>query len=801
MWIRLADFILRYRLWLIAVLLLITAFMGFQGRKIEWSYEFMRIVPSDDPSMIYFDKFQKTFGEDANMLAIGMQDSTVYQLENFLNLARLGADVKALEGITGVVSLPQMLHLTRNTEEKRFDPTPIFDPLPRTQQELDSLLLFARELKFYEGKLINPENGATVLLVSFDPVYLNSENRTGITERIVYLGDLFSKKTGIELHYAGLPYVRSIMVSKVRKEMNFFLLCSLGITAVILFLFFRSFSPVIYPLIMIGMVVVWTVGTLAILGYKITMLTGLLPPVLVVIGIPNSIYLLNKYHQEFASHGNQRKALLRVIQKIGVVTLITNTTTAIGFLVLTFTKISALQEFGITAALNIFATFVISIIFIPAVFSFLPPPKTRHIRHLEFTPIRFLLNLFDNLISRYRVAVYVSSFVLVILATWGALQLKAVTYMVDDLPDNSPIRKDLAFFEENFRGVMPLEVVVDTGKEKGIRKRSNIQKVEQLEQYFATIPELTTPVSMVALYKAANQAYFGTPADYRLPSRREEPYVQRYLKNQQESELTLTNSFVDSTGQLLRVSMKVADLGSEKLDSLINQELRPAIDSILADTEMKADVTGTTWIFVQGNDYLIRNLRNSMFIAFFLIAVIMGTLFGNLRIIIISLIPNVIPLILTAGLMGFLNIPLKPSTALVFSIAFGISVDDSIHFLAKYRQELLMHRYDIIKAVTVSLRETGMSMIYTSIVLFCGFVIFAASDFGGTVALGALTSTTLLVAMVTNLILLPSLLRSFDVGTQQVRLNPLIDRHNTFYLEDEDEEIDLERIEVKNPDS
>ncbi len=800
MWIRLASFIFKFRFWLILLLFIITAFMGYQGRKIEWSYEFMRIVPTDDPSMIYFDNFQKTFGEDANMLAIGMQDSSVYELSNFLALAEFGKEVKKLEGITGVISLPQMVYLTRNTEAKRFDTEPLFEPMPDTQEALDSLLQKARDLKFYEGKLLNPENGATVMLVSFDPVYLNSENRTGITDNIIALGEKFKEQSGVQLHYAGLPYVRSIMVSKVRKEMNLFLLCSLGITALILFLFFRSFSPVIYPLIMIGMVVIWTVGTLVILGYKITMLTGLLPPVLVVIGIPNSIYLLNKYHQEFALHGNQRNALIKVIQKIGVVTLITNTTTATGFFVLTFTKISALQEFGITASINIFATFVISIIFIPAVFSYLPPPRTRQIRHLDFTPTLVILKVFQTLISKHRMAIYAVSLVLVAVALFGAFKLKAVTYMVDDLPENSDIRVDLAFFEDNFKGVMPLEVVVDTGRKKGIRKRSNIQQVEKLENYLASLPEVTTPVSMVSLYKSANQAYFGSVSDYKLPSRREEPYIMRYLSNQSESESNLANSFVDTTGQFMRISMKVADLGSEKLDSLINQEIRPAIDSILAGTEMTADVTGTTWIFVQGNDYLIKNLRNSMLIAFVLIAIIMGTLFGNVRIIIISLIPNMIPLIITAGLMGYLGIPLKPSTALVFSIAFGISVDDSIHFLAKYRQELLVHKFNIVKAVEVSLKETGTSMIYTSIVLFCGFVIFAASDFGGTVALGALTSTTLLVAMITNLILLPALLSSFDVGSKQVTLNPIFDRNNTFYLEDEDEEIDLERIEVKNDD-
>jgi len=242
--------------------------------------------------------------------------------------------------------------------------------------------------------------------------------------------------------------------------------------------------------------------------------------------------------------------------------------------------------------------------------------------------------------------------------------------------------------------------------------------------------------------------------------------------------------------------MKIADIGSTKLDSLVYGKIEPRLAEIVEGTNLEAKVTGTTLIYIKGNDYLIGNLRTSMLIAFVLIAIIMGLLFGNFRMIIISLIPNIIPLLITAGLMGYLGIPLKPSTALVFSIAFGISVDDSIHFLAKYRQELLKYKFDVVKSVSISLKETGMSMIYTSIVLFCGFVIFVASEFGGTKSLGALTSVTLLIAMLTNLLLLPCLLRTFDLNSNQVKFSKMFEKYDNFYDEDEDEEIDLTQIQV-----
>ncbi|WP_020532713.1 efflux RND transporter permease subunit [Flexithrix dorotheae] len=797
MWTWLAKFILKNRLSLIIGLVVLTALMGFFGRKAELSYDFMKIVPPDDPDMIYYSEFNRVFGEDANMFAIGIKDSSLYQLEKFNAFAEFNDFISEQEGIIDVVSIPKTYYLLNNKAEKKFESPKIFSQNPTTQAELDSILKFTFQLKYFEGRLFNPENLATVILISMDEKYLNSKRRGNVVDKITEAGEEFSESTGIHLHYAGLPYVRTSIQSQVKKELNMFLVFSLIITGVILFLFFRSFSPVIFSLAVIGMVVIWTLGTIALLGYKITMLTGLLPPILVVIGIPNCIYLLNKYHQEYALHGDKNKALSRIIRKIGIVTLITNTTTAIGFFVLTFTDISVLKEFGIVATINIIGTFLISIIFIPAVFSYRPAPESRHIRHLSFEPINKILLFFDKLINYHRGTVYAITIVLVCVSLVGMWKIRAIAFMVDDIPEDSIIRKDLAFFESNFKGIMPLEIVVDTKKKKGIRKRSNIQKVEELETYLSSLPEVTNPVSLVSFYKAANQAYFNNnPKDYKLPAKRDEAFIQRYLKNADQQNDVL-NSFVDTSGQIIRVSMKVADLGSIKMDTLVNQKIRPAIDSIFAETENEVHVTGTTLLFIKGNQYLISNLRTSMIIAFFLIALIMGTLFKNVRMIIISLVPNMVPLIVTAGLMGFLNVPLKPSTVLVFSIAFGISVDDSIHFLAKYRQELVAHNFDVVKAISISLKETGTSMIYTSIVLFFGFVIFGASDFGGTVALGALTSTTLLIAMITNLILLPCLLRSFDITKERISLQSLFEKYDNFYVEDEDEEIDISLIEVK----
>ncbi|MEM6642874.1 MAG: MMPL family transporter [Bacteroidota bacterium] len=761
MWSALAQFILRFRVSLMVVLGLITIFMGYQSKNIKWSYDLANIVPEDDSDMVYFKQFRETFGEDGNILALGVRDSAVYELENFRKFSELVSQLEEKPAIKNILGLPNLQKLEKNNQKKAFELRPVFQEIPTSQETLDSLLNGAASLKFYSGQLINAENGATLVLVTIEKDILNSKDRDQLVDFILKKGEEFEQSTGIDMHFAGLPYSRSITTGKVKAELNMFLVLSLIVTGIILFLFFRSFKAVFFPLIIIGVVVVWVMGTLALLEYKITLLTGLIPPIIVVIGIPNSVYMLNRYHTEFSQHGDQMKALSRIIRKIGVVTFITNLTTAVGFFVLVTTEINVLVEFGVVAGINIMATFVVSIILIPGVFSLYKPPSTKHLKHLEFKMLDWVIKKIDLLVHTSRPVIFVITIVVVCISGYGLTKIRAVSFMVDDIPENSPLKNDLAFFEQNFSGVMPLEVIVDTGDKKGVQNLKNLKKINEFETFISSLEGISQPVSVVSFAKAARQAYYNqSAAFYSLPSNRDMGFIMRYLSEGETEELS--QSFIDSTGQFVRVSLKMVDIGSNKLDSLVSNVITPQIDSIFADTKMDVNVTGTTLMFIKGNKFLIENLLTSMLIAFFIIAIIMGLLFKNIKMILISIIPNIIPLLITAGIMGYFGIPLKPSTALIFSIVFGISVDDSIHFLAKYRQELHATNFKVSEAISKSIKETGSSMIYTSIILFCGFIIFVLSEFGGTIALGKLTSITLFFAMLTNVIVLPSLILQVD---------------------------------------
>ncbi len=792
MWLKTANFILKNRVWLLLLLFVLTVFMAFQGQKAEMSYTFSKVVPDSDEDIIFFNKFKDLFGQDDNVVVLGVEDEKLFELENFQKWQKLLYDLEkikfenkenikdlgdSINAVTGVVGIGKLPYIYKNEEIKKFEPKAIFPKQVQTQKELDSLLKFTYQIKFYENQLINPKNRASLVLVTLPPTITSTVYNHQTVMKISELGNQFSKETGIEMHYVGLPFLRVAISNKVSKELTIFLSLSIAITAIFIFVFFRSFTPVLVSLSLITIVIIWTIGILGSLGYKMTILTALLPPILVVIGIPNCVYFITKYHQECNRKGNKIDAIKYVIKKIGIVTLITNTTTAIGFLVLVSTGIGILSEFGLSAGITIFATFFISIIFLPIVFSYLPMPEGRRTKHLNRGAINKVLIYFDFLIENYRTAIYGITILIVVVSAIGLYKIKANSFMFDDLPNDSKEKKDIAFIEKNFKGTMPLEIVIDTGKPKAYRKSQTLEKIEKIEHYVDSSTHLSTSVSLVTFIKAANQAYFNQSENsYNLPDKRTGAYVMQYLRGQNDP-TAISASFVDSTQQILRVSLKVADIGSLRLDSLVRTSLQPELDSIFADSTMSARVTGTTPIFLKGNSYLIDNLKWSLLLACVLVAVVIGALFQNIRVMLIAIIPNLIPLLVTAGIMGFFGIPLKPSTALVFSIAFGIAVDDSLHFLARFRQELLAFDFDRHKAIDIALRETGKSMIYTSIILFAGFIIFAFSSFGGTVALGVLTSITLLVAMFTNLILLPSLLLTFNAN---------IRRSNHPIIEDED---------------
>ncbi|MFN5705058.1 MAG: efflux RND transporter permease subunit [bacterium] len=761
MWGKFSESILKYRLFYIALIFIITAIMGYNAKDVELSFAGSKILPLSDPEYVAYNKFKKKFGEDGTMMVLGLQTENIFQKDLYNSWSNLGDSIRKIDGIVNVLSVAHAFELKKDTTKRSFVLQTIHRSTVNTQEQCDSIRNVFLNLPFYEGLIYNKDSSSTLMAISFDSLTLNSKKRAGVLKEILVHVDRFEKEQNVTLAKSGLPYIRSVIANLVSGEFKLFLILALAITAIILLLFFRSFYAVLFPVIVVLFGVVAALGTIVLFGYKITILTGLIPPLIVVIGIPNSILILNKYHTEFMLLQDKFKALTIAIRRVGSTIFFANVTTAIGFGVFGFTNSEVLTEFGIIASLNVMITWLFSLILIPIIFSYLPNPKAWQTKHLENKYLSRFIDKVDYWVHNKRTAIYLVTLSVILISLVGMLKVNVNGYMVDDLPQNSPVLKDLRFFENNFDGVLPFEVQVDSKRKNGLINIPSIKKIEKLDRIVSAYPEFSRSISLNEVLKFSKQAFYNGDANfYALPSEAEAAFILSYAK-QSGASGSLMKSYIDKNNQIIRISFQTRDVGSNRMNELL-AELKPRIDSIFNPEKYDVLLTGSSVLFVKGANYLLTNLVESLAIAFFLVALLMYVLFKNLRMVIIALVPNIIPLIITASIMGYLGLSLKPSTILIYSIALGIASDQTLYFLTKFRHERKSDRLNTSRIISMTLKETGMSMIYTAIILFFGFGIFSASTFGGTVALGILLSITLMVAMLCNLILLPALLLSLD---------------------------------------
>ncbi|MBN1200016.1 MAG: MMPL family transporter [Bacteroidales bacterium] len=793
MWTYLTRRILRNRLPILIIIGAITALMSFMARDVKLSYKMTQMLPGSDTTMIQYEAFKQQFGEDGSVLVIGIQDSNLFKLDEFNGLFRLTEKLKEIPGVEEVLSVTRLFNLAKDDSLRKFEFFPICPEPPASQQQLDSIKQVIYRLPFYDGLMLNTKTGATLIAVTLNKNLLNTKNRIHLIYQIRDEANRFGETYHTKVHFSGLPYIRTITSRMLEDEMKLFVFLAMGIAALFLFIFFRSFKAVLYPMVIVTISVIWALGMMSLFGYKITMLTAIIPPLLIVIGVENCIFLLNKYHYEYRLHQNKVKALSRVIQRVGNANLLTNASTAIGFAAFLITNNQLLVEFGMIAAINIMVAFILSLTLVPIFFSYLPPPRLQDIKHQEESVARAIIDKAVVWVTGYRNTIYVITGCFIVAAIFGVARLTTSGRIVDDIPKKNPLYTDLMFFEDNFKGIMPLEITIDTKKKKGVMTLATLRRIDQLQDTLKTFPELAKPLSIVELVKSARQAFYeGDPEFYELPGPNEMTFMGSYIPEMKTRKRTLLKNFIDTNYQVTRISVQMANVGTKDINR-IQKELKPGIDSIFNPEKYTVTLTGTSIVFLKGTNFLIRNLFESIILAIIAIAVLLAFLFSSWRMILISLIPNLIPQLMTGALMGFLGIPIKPSTILIFSIALGISVDNSIQFLSRYRLQLKHSNRNIPYSVITALQETGYSMIYSSTVLFFGFGIFVLSSFGGTQALGFLISFTLLVAGLLNMFILPSLILTLDKwSTTKAFEKPILD----IYTDQEDAELkDLEILE------
>ena len=788
-WDVVARLILRNKIGIILMILVATGLLATQWKHMRFTYTEANLLPDEHEVNVIYKDFLNIFGEEGNLIVFGVKDSALFSVENLNAWNKLSHSFRDDKEVETVVSIKDLQKLIKDNEQERFVLEPFINDSITSKGEIEILKkdLFEK-YPFYDNFLFNQETQTVRTAIYLKKDIVNTpERKDFVFDNLIPKIEAFENQTQLDVRVSGMPYVRTLNAQNIVDEIGQFIGLALMVTSLIFFLFFRSLRATFISLIVVSFGVMWTFGILGLLRYEITVLTALIPPLIIVIGIPNCIFLINKYQHEVKLHGNKVKSLQRVITKIGNATLMTNVTTASGFATFILTESQLLKEFGVVASLSILAIFILCLLIIPIIYTFLPYPKERHLEHLNKRWIGGFVDWMERMVKQKRILIYITSVVLLILSMIGMFQIKISGSLIEDMSKDADFFQDIRFFENEFNGIMPLEILVDTKRKKGVMKLSTFKRMDQLEEVIMESPSLSRPISVVSLMKYSKQAYYnGNPKYYQLPTSQENSFILSYAKKS-SSEVDLLKNFVDSTGQYARITTFMKDIGTDKMER-IEENIQNKIDKVFPKERFNVTMTGKALVFQKGTKYLVKNLAISLSLAIFLIALFMAYMFRSFRMIMISLIPNLLPLLVTAGLMGYLNVPIKPSTILVFSIAFGISVDDTIHFLAKYRQELLANHWKIKKSVYAALRETGVSMFYTSIVLFFGFLVFTFSSFGGTVALGALVSATLLFAMLSNLLLLPSLLLSLErsIANKQVLREPAI---NIIPEVDEDENI------------
>ena len=790
-WELIARVVLRNRILMLSIIVAITVFLAMQWKNIHFTHTEANMLPDDNIVNIEYNAFLEKFGEEGNLVIIGVKDKTFFTPKAYEAWSKLMNTLKDDKAVDLIISINDLKKLQKNEVLQKFELVPFADPSKITDKGyLEKLKkeLF-NDLPFYEGLLFNKRSGTIRSAIYLDKKIVNTPTRNDfITHKLVPAVEAFEKETKIDLRVSGMPYIRTLNAATIISEIGLFIGASLLVTSLLFFFFFRSFRATLISIIIVIIGVMWSFGFLGLFNYEITVLTALVPSLIIVIGIPNCIFLTNKYHQEYKVHRNKAKALQRVTTKIGMATLMTNLTTAIGFFTFITSNNKLLIEFGNVTSINIMALFFLCIIVIPIFHSYIPAPRDRHIEHLDRGYVKSFMDWILRNVKENRFSIYVVAVSLLVISIIGIYKMRISGSLIEDMPKNAPFFQDILFFEKEFDGVMPLEIMIDTKHKKGVMKLSTLKRMEELETAIDEIPELSKPISIVNLVKYSKQAYYnGSPEYYELPTSQEQAFILSYAKNAtKNAKGDIMKSYVDSTGQFARITTFMRDDKGGAIP-VIEAEIRKEADKIFPPDRYNVTITGKALVFQKGTGYLLDNLLSSLVFAFFLTALLIGFMFRSFKMILVSIIPNLLPLLLTAGIMGFFDIPLKPSTILVFGIAFGLSVDDTVRFLAQYREELKKNDWKIRKSVYATFNDAGLSMFYTSIVLFFGFSVFMLSSFGGTIALGGLVSLTLLFGMLSNLMLLPALVLTLNktLANEQEFIEPKLE-----ILEFTDEEID-----------
>lgn len=736
----------------------ILAFLaGLQLMKLDFDYNFESFFPKDNSSTDFFLEYRQKFGTDNDQVFVGIrQNSGVIDSSFLKRLHQCSEELQNVRNVTRVASLTTVPELRKYPMFPKLTSVPFFRPdMPELFSQDSLRITRSPELV---NRLISSNWKSTLIIC--DHTQLLDES--GCRQLAKDIERMVAKYNFDEVHYAGRSFGQSVYVEIIQNDVAVFVLSSVLLVILFLVLAYRSWWGVWMPLSVVGLTVLFTLSTMALTGKGIDLISNIIPTVLMVIGISAVVHLFTNYIDRRRQYQPLSDALVGAMREVGMATVFTTITTAIGFLTLLNSDVLPVEELGIYTTIGLLFSFLFTYTWFPSLIYLNDPGGGEKRNLLKSFWQRPLLQLFFMIQTRPKLILSLS-LLIGILGLMGSSMIKKNNYVLEDLRDEHPQQQAFQFIEDQFSGARPFELYLFLpDSDKTFFDQDVMTEVAKLHHYLENeygVGQLLSPYEIARISNKIDHQ--GKIEYYKLPAGQDKLYrieknLFKYAKQIDLSKL-ITRDMKEA-----RLSGFIPDMGSLEVEKR-NAELRSFFKNEMKTGVLDYRLTGTASLIDINTNYVSTNVIEGLLLAFVIIGLIIGLMFKSIKMAFISLLPNILPLLVTGGIMGFFGIDLKLSTSLIFIISFGIAVDDSIHFLSRYRQEKLKyHNAGNIPALRQTFIGTGKAIIITSLIISGGFLSLCFSQFLGTFYIGFLICITLISALIADLFLLPAILILFD---------------------------------------
>ncbi len=733
------------------VILIISILATISSSRVSFDYDFEKFFPVGDGDLEFFLEYRQQFENDNDFLLVGFENNLGVFHSDFL--LKIDSLTRYLESMSQVDQVISPTNATR----------PIYSPMgwiPISYLHLDEPhRLVEDSIKVYQqqdlvGQLFSGDGKALSLLIK----HRQNIKRAGADSLMTGLSHKIESLGLPPAHLAGKARAQPVYLDLIEQEMSVFLVASLVLVILFLAITYRALWAVIVPLLVVALAGIWTLGLMTALGKPLDLMMVLLPTIIFVVGMSDVVHILTRYIEELRLGNSRFTALSTTFREVGIATFLTSVTTGIGFLTLMVSNISPIRDFGLYTAIGVLIAYILAFSLMPSILIFLPRPKIVTNPQAK--------NIWNRLLSRSLIwtlrnntVILYGSILLVTLSVLGTLKLEVNTFLIDDLPRSHPMKADFMFFDEHFGGSRPFEMAIQVqNQEYTVFDYPVLREMEKVETYLLQSYGTSALTSPIKIIKLTNQAANGgSDRFYQIPDSLELTKLGRLIRKVKRH--PYFSNMISEDQKNSRFTGRMGDIGSN-ISTLNTVALRDFIDTAIDTSLVNFRVTGTSLLIDKSNSYLVNNMIMGLAIAFAVVALIAGFMFKSWRMVLITLVPNLIPLLMIAGIMGFLGITLKLSTSVIFTIAFGIAVDDTIHFISKLKMELAKGKSKLY-AIKRTYFSTGKAIVITTMVLISGFLTLLLSAFGGTFYIGLLVGLTLVFALIVDLTLLPVLILLF----------------------------------------